>query len=542
MKKTILLFATINFLSILSYAQAPAWLWAKSAGGANPDWADFVAIDAFGNTYLTGSFESPTLVFGSTTLTNVSGSGDIFLVKYDAAGNVVWAKRAGGTASDEALSVTVDASGNIYITGVFSSPSLIFGSTTLTNISGSVDLFLAKYDAAGNVVWAKSAGGTGDDQAISVAADASGNTYVAGLFASPSLVFGTTTLTNAGSGDLFLVKYDATGNAVWAKSAGNIDVDEANAVAVDASGNVYLTGFFSSNTLSFGSTTLTNVGSEDLFLAKYDASGNVVWAKSAGGLSYDRAISLALDAFGNTYITGWFYSSTLSFGSTTLTNAGGSDLFLAKYDAAGNVVWAKSAGNTDVDEANAVALDANGNVYVAGDFSSASISFASNTLTNSAPGSGDTFIAKYDATGNVFWAKSTGGSGFDVANSMAVDASGNAYLAGVYLSSSLIFGSTTLTNAGSSDIFLAKLNSIVGVSEIHNPLSILVYPNPFIDYLIIEAEQKAKIEILNPLGQTVYTSTLNKKTTLNTSAFPSGVYILKLYTENEIVERRFIKQ
>jgi len=459
MKKSIFLFAAISFLCFLSkisYAQTPDWLWAKSAGGTNWDEASSVAVDDSGNTYVAGLFQSTTITFGSDTLTN-AGGGDIFLVKYAPNGNVLWAKSAGGTIDDYPYSVAVDDSGNIYVAGFFESSTLSFGSTTLTNV-GNNDIFLAKYAPNGNVLWAKRAGGTNWDEASSVAVDDSGNIYVAGYFYSPIITFGSITLMSAGNVDIFLAKYDANGNVLWAKRAGGMSEDGAYSVAVDASGNIYMAGWFESLTITFGSTTLTNAGWENIFLAKYDANGNVLWAKRAGGTNHDWAASVAVDTSGNIYVAGSFNSSTITFGSDTLTNAGGYDIFLAKYAPNGNVLWAKSAGGTSYDVVISVAVDASGNIYVAGYFKSPTLTLGSTTLTNaSAWGCADIFLAKYDTSGNVLWAKSAGGTYDDSANSVVVETSGNVYVAGEFQSPTITFGSTTLTNAGGRNIFLAKL-------------------------------------------------------------------------------------
>jgi hypothetical protein len=540
MKKIVLLFVTINFLSLLSYAQSPNWLWAKSAGGTDFDFTYSVAVDVSGNAYVAGFYSNSSITFGANTLTNV-GARDMFLAKYDAAANVVWAKSAGGTDVDEMRSLAVDASGNTYVTGWFKSSSFVFGTSTLTN-AGDGDMFLAKYDALGNVVWVKSAGGQNTDIGSSVALDVLGNTYLVGFFSSSTINFGTTTLTNAGDYDMFLVKYDATGNVVWAKSAGGSALDGALSFAVDAYGNAYVAGYYESPTLIFGSTTLTNAGSGDIFLVKYNASGNVVWAKSAGGTGLDEAMSIAVDASGNTYVAGYFSSYTLLFGSTTLTSLGSEDIFLAKYDVNGNVVWAKKAGGMSDDRTNSIAVDAYGNTYVAGYFSSTNLDFGATTLINT--GQADIFLARYDAIGNVIWAKSVGGTSDDRAISSVVDAYGNIYLTGSFCSDTFAFGSITLTSAGACDIFLAKLNNTIGINEIHNLNSISVYPNPVRNELIIETNTNTKqsLELLNLLGQTVYTSSFNKKATLNTSAFPNGAYILKLYKDKEMIVKKFIKQ
>jgi len=503
------------FLSKISFGQAPDWLWAKSAAGTNDDAAYSIAVDASGNIYVAGDFRSPTLTFGSYTLTN-AGWYDIFLAKYDTNGNVLWAKSAGGTGDDRVYSVAVDASGNAYLVGWFTS-TLTFGSDTLTN-AGYCDIFLAKYDSNGNVLWGKSAGGTDDDVAYSVAVDASGNTYLAGYFGSSTLSFDITTLTNAntnGSYDLFLAKYAPNGNVLWAKSAGGTDGDVALSVAVDASGNTYLAGYFMSSTITFGSTTLTNAGSANIFLAKYDANGNVLWAKSAGGTYCDWATSVAVDTSGNTYLAGNFQSITLTFGSTTLTNAGSADIFLAKYAPNGNMLWAKSAVGTNYDYAWSVAVDASENIYLTGYFTYSPLTFGSITLTNA--GYYDIFLAKYDANGNVLWAKSAGGTDGDVALSVAVDASGNTYMAGYFGSSTLSFGAIILTNANTSnttDIFLAKSGNGTGINELSNSLSISVFPNPSkgtftIEFTLSDASSPVIISVNDLLGKTIYKSVNN---------------------------------
>jgi hypothetical protein len=144
---------------------------------------------------------------------------DMFIVKYGADGNAVWAKNAGGRSNGWGIATTHDSEGseNVFVTGAFNSSSITFGTTTLTN-SGSSDIFIVKYDASSNVLWAKSAGGTGGDIAWSIAADGSGNVYVTGTFNSPSITFGTITLSNTNNcGDMFIAKYDPNGNVLWAK-------------------------------------------------------------------------------------------------------------------------------------------------------------------------------------------------------------------------------------------------------------------------------------------------------------------------------------
>ena len=199
-------------------------LWAKSAGGTAYDIGNSVSTDAIGNVFMTGIYYSPTITFGITTLTNANNVADIFIVKYDASGNVLWAKSAEGTWYDLSYGVCTDVIGNVFITGAFYSPTITFGTTTLTNVNAANDIFIVKYDASGNVLWAKSAGGTGYDEGYAVSTDASGNVFLTGNFGSPNINFGTTTLTNTDTTgsfrDIFIAKLDGT--------TGTNDIKNAN--------------------------------------------------------------------------------------------------------------------------------------------------------------------------------------------------------------------------------------------------------------------------------------------------------------------------
>ncbi len=448
MKKTFLI-VLLLLSCVFIFAQINPWLWAKNAGGTGHDYGYGIAVDASGNSYVTGCFAG-TATFGSTTLTS-SGDLDIFVAKLDNNGNWLWAKNTGGSYNDYGYGIAVDASGNSYVTGYFQG-SATFGSTTLTS-SGFNDIFVAKLDSNGNWLWAKKAGGTSNDEGYGIAVDACGNSYVTGYFCN-SATFGSTTLTDNGLSDIFIAKLDSSGNWLWAKNAGGLGGDWGNGIAVDASGNSYVTGCFDSTTATFGSTDLTNNGGYDIFIAKLDSSGNWLWAKNAGGTSDVFGRCIVVDASGNSYVTGFFHGSA-TFGSTDLTNNGYYDIFISKLDSSGNWFWAKNAGGTSNDEGFGIAVDASGNSYVTGCFSG-SATFGSTTLTSS--GDRDIFIAKLDSSGNWLWAKNAGGTSDDRGHGIAVDASRNSYVTGYFYNYIATFGSTTLTSNGFCDIFVAKVH------------------------------------------------------------------------------------
>jgi len=273
----------------------------------------------------------------------------------------------------------------------------------------------------------------------------------------------------------------------------------------------------------------------------------VVWAKSAGGTDDDNANSLALDPSGNIYMIGDFYSSTLNFGSTTLTNTGGDNLFIAKYDNSGNVQWAKSAqGNAD---GKSVIVGTSGNIYMAGDFGSPTLSFGTITLKNADTlgNTNDIFLTKFDAGGNTYWAKSIGGKDDEGANSIALDASGSVYVAGWFYSPMLSFPPDSLINTDNTgntdDIFIAKLSSSTGINELTSSLNTTIYPNPAKTKITIETSQQAVIEILNIQGQIIKTMPTNvNKTIIDVSSFTNGMYFVKVKTENDMTVKKFVKE
>jgi hypothetical protein len=267
----------------------------------------------------------------------------VFLAKYDASGNYVFAKNMGGTSSETANAIAMDGTGNVYITGYYFGTSDFdpgVGTASLSSVSGTQDIFIAKYDASGNYLYAKSIGGTSNDRGQSITVDGSGNVYITGYFTGtadfdPSA--STANVATIGSNDIFLAKYDASGNYVYAKGIGGTGDDRGMDIAIDGSDNLYITGNFSTTAdfdPSASTASLVSAGGTDVFVAKYDASGNYVYARALGGTAADLGNAIAVDDDGNTYITGSF-SATADFepGSSTrnLISVSGTDFFVARY-------------------------------------------------------------------------------------------------------------------------------------------------------------------------------------------------------------------
>ncbi len=457
----------IALLGCFNLVSAQTWEWGRSGKGMGPhgggDEESYISTDGFGNVFILGNFTSDSVIFGGYTLihSGAYSSTNMAFVKYDSLGNVLWAKNPVG-AKAVGFGVAADSAGNVYITGEFSTPTATFGTYTLTN-AGAQNIFLVKYNSSGNVLWAKSAGGTSADIPRGIAlSEANGikSVYITGLLQSASSTFGSYTVTSLGSsGNAFLAKYNASnGNVLWVKNGGGgTHTTYGLGVSADNVGNATITGEFSSSLISFGSHTLTTAGSDDIFVVRYDALGNVLWAKSAGGINGDIGWGIASDASSNTYVTGG-YGSSATFGSYTVTNASYSAVFLAKYDDSGNVLWVKSPiGKAGTWYGYSAATDISGNIYITGSFSDSTI-FGLDTLvypTGSIGNIDPMFIAKYDPNGNILCVSVLAGGGDDYSG-VATDIYGNAYIGGDFIPTSFLVGPDTLTRNVGENIFVAK--------------------------------------------------------------------------------------
>ena len=356
--------------------------WVSTAAGASGNIPDF-SFDTNGNCYVVGHFNSTNATIAGVTMTNLGTGYDSFVTKYDPRGQAQWGQHLSGDASDFGLGIAVAPTNWIYITGSFYSDVLTLGPFSVTNstTTANSDVFVAKLDLNGNVQWLRSFPGTATDTAYHTAVDHGGNIYILGSFSSTTMIFDTITLSaTSGSSDIFLAKLDPAGNVLWARSPGGSKPDTGYRMTIDASDNIFVTGYFG-GTGTFGSTTLTSAGGDDVYVAKYNSSGDVQWAVGGGGTGTEEGFGIALDAAGNSYITGFFSSATATFGSQIIHRAGGNDMFVVKVSPTGTFLWARSAGGTGDDRGRDVAVDNQGNVYVSGVFSGTA-TFGTNILTS----------------------------------------------------------------------------------------------------------------------------------------------------------------
>lgn len=542
-----LIFICLN-TSTVCLAQYADFLWARTgAGPATPDYGRSVCADSQGNVIFAGTFND-TIIFGTDTLFGLPSFWDIFLVKYDPLGNVLWAKSAGGSGHDWGQSVCVDSMDNIYITGSFASQNAFFGTDTLINSwSGTppgpyADIFLAKYSPVGSLLWARSAGGQGIEEAHAVCYDSETGVCITGRFTDDTFIFNGDTLINYGDVDAFVAKYDTSGNFTWAKSAGSFSEDWGLGIDCDALGNIYTTGWMDGITANYGDTAYNCT--VDYFIAKYDSAGNFVWALSPDGTADSHAESITVDKDGNILVAGLFYSGNMTFGTYTLLNTSANwDAFVVKYDSNGNPIWASSLGGPNMDYAESVTTDPIGNVYVTGPFESMGFMFGSTSFSNTGIANSDCFLVKYSPAGNPVWGAKAGGAGVDIAYCVTTDNLGNVFCSGLFMGPSCNFGSVSLFGLSSAyNVFVAKIDHATSLFE-HSSSEeswIHFYPNPFSNNAILEIKDfkidNSVLYLFDITGREVLKKEIkNQFTEIQKGNLNPGMYFYKVVSEDNLI-------
>ncbi|MES2766483.1 MAG: T9SS type A sorting domain-containing protein [Bacteroidota bacterium] len=543
----------IFFIAANSFAQIPEWLWAKQSGNAGYTKGSSITKDSSGNMYIVGNFNI-SISFGSDTAFSLpkpanDNSHDIFIAKFNSDGNNLWTKSQGGTGNlyeFDIIRSAADKNGNLYISGTFSGDSITFGTYTLYGVRNYQEIFIVKYNSEGNVLWARSAGGKSDDDITSIATDNDGNVFLGGYFRSDSIKFGAKTLTRSSSAStyqpsFFIAKYDPEGNVLWANSA-IANGSMVNSIVTDRQGNLYIFGNFSGAYLKLNteiSLTAKSGNNYNLFLAKYDGNGNVLWGRAflSDGYSYSNIVTI--DNYNNTIYLVGKHAKPVTFDTVTL--GVNTFMYIVKYDLNGNMIWAK----TDTEatgNCTALVTDNSGNVYMAGDYIT-QITFGDTTLYNY--GAADIFLAKYDRNGNAQWARSMGGIKEDVCNGIVLNKDNSLYILGTFSSPELYIESTVLKNYDSTlstswDIIFAKLGSIsTGISDESKGQDFpAVFPNPTHgSFKVSVPEGNWHIRVYSLEGVAVYnTNITGSEIKIDLSAQPKGIYIYQLQKDNKIVK------
>jgi hypothetical protein len=520
MKRTLFCFI-FSFSLLVCHGQT--WLWGQQGKGdikANDEGAP-VATDKYGNAIITGDYNS-SITFGTINMSNYNDG--IYVVKYNSSGNLQWALQPKPTLSggySYSYSVATSRSAQIYICGFFND-SLTFAPYTLTKGS----CFLAKFDGNGNTLWEQAGitDSTGNAAAGGVATYGSAYAFITGYY-SQKVLFGTDTLKEPIPGNsTFLTKYDSNGNVVWAETS------SANTLtafsygygnAVDNAGNSYITGEFY-DSLYFGSNALfTNSPNANVFVAKYDPSGNALWAVSANLNSAKcgaGGCAVATDKANNVYVIGMF-SDTISFGSQTLIAGASSydEVFVVKYSPTGGVIWAKASQDTGIFTSPRISTDDYGHEYLAYSTGGSSVKFGGHTLSGTKKAAN--YIIKLDSSGHVM-CNSYLTMPVYTASGVASDSTGGyVYTAGTFSGDTLRVGADTLKSTGSGVPYVARWQSCElsdeGVNELTtNSGEVRVYPNPSNGVFTVaiknyELKITSVVEVYDMLGEKVLTASLN---------------------------------
>lgn len=414
--------AVLGLFLFPAVVAAQVYAWAKDFGGAGNAEAKSIAQDTAGNIYIAGQFFA-TVDFdpgaGTTSLTSNGGSQDVFLVKLDVNGDFVWARQFSGPNFEFGGYLVIDAAGDILLTGSYlGSVDMDPGAGTLTLTSaGGADIFECKVNSAGNLVWARSCGGSDNDYAYGITIDGSGNTFVTGGFKATADFdpgAGVFNLTASGSSeDMFVFSLDQNGGFRWAAHSNNAASDNAEGIATDASGNVYIAGVTSGGTVW-----------------KFNNTGTLQWTRNTTTL---RASAVEPDQSGNIYVTGYF-STTADLdpgaGTYNVTAIGTFDVYVQKLDANGDFAWGRAVGSAGYDYGYDIALDPSGAPYVAGAFDG-NMDFDPGAGTYYiVPGAVASFVLKLTPSGDFAWAVHAGSPGYNQAQAVFVNSDAEVFAAG----------------------------------------------------------------------------------------------------------------
>ncbi len=560
------LITLLYFVLFFQISNAQQVAWATSVGGTSGDYGQDVKVDAYKNVYTLGVFSyTADLDPGPGTLTITTNNGpNIFIVKQDSSGALVWASPFFGSGTGNGFELAIDDSGNVYSTGCFSStvdfdPGLATFNLTST---GSKDAFISKLDSSGNFLWAKKIGGTGADSSRAISVDNNGNIYVTGVFSGTADFNpggGVFNLTSNGSIDIYILKLDAAGNFQWAKQVGGPAADLSKSIEFIDNTQIVLCGGFQ-DTVDFdpgsGISNMISVGLFDVYIMSIDAAGNFNWAKTAGGQAGEIANSVSSDDNGNIYSTGIFFG-TVDFDPSAMTynmtSLGYGDIFILKLDEAGNFSWVKQIGGpnsaTQSDNGYSIAVSENNNLFITGQFSSTVDFDPGPGVYNITASYGSGFICKLDSSGAFQYANYFAGGDGGIGYSIAVDANESSYITGGWWGSTIAFWPVPylLTGHGDFDSFTVKYNnSPTGLSEPAGNNTILLFPNPVENILNIQSAdifKNAEIIITDILGKEITRSTIN-----NASEFAvefdqgAGVYLVNIVTDREKRVFRIIKK
>lgn len=549
----------LGTFGLLLQAQAqPPLAWARNMGNFDTD-PCAVATDAQGNVYVCGEFTG-TGDFdpgaGTTSLVS-AGFGDVFVSKFTPSGQLVWARRFGGSSSDRPAGMDVDAQGNVVIAGTFSSTADFDPGTGVFNLEalGVWDIFVLKLDTDGDFVWAARFGDDDYDQADDVVVDANGAVYLSGYFTG-TVDFdpgaGTTNLTSGPFTSTVLLKLNAAGAFVRAQQ---LDFYSASTLAVDAQGRLLVGGYFTgSKDLDPGpaSTNLTSAGMEDAFVLQLDANGALLWAKRFGGTLAEEVNSLCTNSQGDVIVGGTFESTgqlVAGTAASAVAPVGENDVYVLHLDSNGDFVRVHQVGWLDYDNLGAVATNAQDHLFVTGHVRGpVDMDPGPGTFELMDTQSTDAFLLELDADGDFVWASSVQGNANDteIGADLAIDAAGYVLALGRFLGTADMDPGTGVVNliTTGGTAYVQKLGAGNTSLAERTGTALALYPNPAHNAITVQPlAPNARLQLLNAQGAVVREwQALGTTAVLSLNDVPAGAYALRIHEGERTDVVRVVKE
>ena len=528
MQKIILLLILItchlSAITPLLTAQNPTWEWVTQLGDQSNESIKAMVIDDDGNFHLAGNFSNQFQI-ADTTL-EAQGNTDFYLLKLDKNRNLLWAVQGGGAFADLVEDIQVDDLGNIYCVGSFF-VNATFEDTLLVDSKNSKAIFILKYSPFGKLIWAKQIEGTSFKIASALAIDQDSNIVLTGYF-EDSLKIADTTLATNGFADMYVSKLSANGEMLWVNSIGMSGEFKPVDVDIDTENRIIVAGDFQGEAIFNQDTIKANTADHDVFVAKFDESGNPLWARKAGGVYEDGCGALALDDADHIYVTGRFLAvMKLSDSIEIQTEGFNENLYLLKYDTAGLALYAHSFGNKDLDESGTDISITQQIVYITGTFQQ-EMTIGQYSISGGA-GVFNGFTAAFDLDGEAKWARALTCDNILLPEQLST-LGDHLFVTGNFMGTAQ-FDETTLESTTNFDIFLSQFNNILTPTiEIDPAIDLFtIFPNPTDQWVHIRSESELtdyKVTLFNLQGQSLLRESNAER--LAVSHLPKGVYLLRI--------------
>ncbi len=533
------------FLLFVQLTSAQLATWARTGGGSGNDEVHSISAHPSGTSFVCGNFYSP-CAFDSLQLA-LPDTANAFIAKISDTGSTLWLKYfpTPGNSYGSVGSVAAAWDGGCFITGIWTDTILL--DSTLFVASGAANRFFARLSQNGSVLWAKRAIGVANSLVSAVATNQQGDVYFTGHY-SDSISIDTTTITNpfvGGYGGSFIAKFDSTGMLIWLNNLqGSFNL--INDIALDPKENVVVIGYFGSLAV-FDTVQLTNLGNNQMFIAKYDSAGRFLWVRQDGGVSEVKGAGIAICPNNDIVVTGSYTAPFATFDTITIPYLSGDDFsgFVARYDQDGNIKWVNYQSSIHGDVWNYVVSTGTGNAIYFSGFYYDTLYFSNGGFMETGPAS---YIASCDVDGNMLWVRKFVGGDFNF--DFSIDTSQRIYISGIFRDS-IIITPYQFTSQGNSDFFFAQIGaSTVSIQENDGGYEMVVSPNPsngnFILTLADDKFESGVMQIYNELGALIFQRKLNYSEQTRRIEFnldqgiKSGLYMIVLINKDKRYTKRIV--